>query len=151
MQPLEHGEIKRLLDLTDETGHRLYLVGGYPRDALLKAEGKLDKLVPKDFDFAIEGGHGFAFAKHVAGQMEGHFVPLDEPNDTARVVLPNNTIFDFSGCVGGTIQSDLWRRDFTINSLVWDPRQPDCILDYSTGLADLQSKRVRALSRGLVR
>jgi poly(A) polymerase len=149
MQPLEHEEVKRLLGVTEETGHRIYLVGGYPRDALLKEEGNLDKVGPKDFDFAIEGGHGFAFAKHVAGQMEGHFVPLDEPNDTARVVLPSNTIFDFSGCVGGTIQSDVWRRDFTINSLVWDPQVPEYILDYSTGLADLQSRRVRALSEAV--
>ncbi len=147
MQPLEHEEVKLLLGLTGETGHRIYLVGGYPRDALLFEEGTVQRGNAKDFDFAVEGGHGFALAKHFAAQVGGHFVPLDEENDTARVVLSRDVICDFAGCVGGTIESDVWRRDFSLNSLVWDPRQPQSIIDYTGGFADLKAKRVRALSQ----
>lgn len=146
VRPLQHEEVRGALELANGTGHRLYLVGGYLRDAL---DGRLGDGASggcKDFDFAVEGGTGFAFAKHVANSFEGHFVPLDEDNDTARVVLPNGSVMDFSGCVGGTIGADVWRRDFSINALIWDPQQPDELVDYVGGLADLKSKTIRAIA-----
>jgi poly(A) polymerase len=151
IQPASHDDLKRVLAIADETGHRLYLVGGYLRDALLVAFGKMtssDKPV-KDFDFAVEGGHGFVFAKYVADKMNGHFVPLDEANDTARVVLDNGNTLDFAGCVGGTIEADVWRRDFTINSLVWDPLDAEQITDYVGSLSDLENLTIRAVSESV--
>jgi putative nucleotidyltransferase with HDIG domain len=144
VRPLQHEEIRGSLELANGSGHRLYLVGGYLRDALGSHLPK--DHVCKDFDFAVEGGTGFAFAKHVANSFEGHFVPLDEENDTARVVMPTGSVLDFSGCVGGTIASDVWRRDFSINALVWDPSHPDELTDFVGGLEDLKNKSIRALS-----
>jgi putative nucleotidyltransferase with HDIG domain len=144
VRPLQHDEIRGLVELANGTGHRIFLVGGYLRDAIIASDSL--ESTAADFDFAVEGGTGFAFAKHVANSFEGHFVPLDENNDTARVVLPTGALFDFSGCVGGNIAADVWRRDFSINALVWDPQQPDEIIDYVGGLADLESRSVRALS-----
>jgi poly(A) polymerase len=141
--PLRYEEVQSAVSLAQGTGHRIYLVGGYLRDAL---GSFAERKACKDFDFAVAGGTGFAFAKHVANSMEGHFVPLDEDNDTARVVLQNGTILDFSGCVGGTIDADVWRRDFSINALVWDPEQPESVIDYTGGLADLKKKQVRAIA-----
>lgn len=141
VKPLQHLEIRGAVELANGTGHHLYLVGGYLRDTISASNS-----VCKDFDFAVEGGTGFAFAKHFANSFEGHFVPLDEQNDTARVVMPTGAVLDFSGCVGGTIAADVWRRDFSINALVWDATQPDEIVDYVGGLADLDNKTVRALS-----
>ncbi len=143
--PLQYEEISQTLEIADDTGHRLYLVGGYLRDAL-GSHLPSGERVPKDFDFAVEGGSAFAFASLVATKLGGHFVPLDEGTDTARVVLDHGTIIDFAGCVDGTIGSDVWRRDFSINALVWDPTRPDEILDYVSGYKDLQNKKVRALS-----
>ena len=144
VRPLQHEEVRRALELAKSTGHQLYLVGGYLRDALGSHLGK--GFVCKDFDFAVEGGTGFAFAKHVANSLGGHFVPLDEENDTARVVLESGSVLDFAGCVGGTIDADVWRRDFSINALVWDPEQPEELIDYVGGMADLERKVVRALA-----
>ncbi len=144
VRPLKHEEVRSSLELAQNTGHRLYLVGGYLRDALGSHLG--NGFVCKDFDFAVAGGTGFAFAKHVANSLNGHFVPLDEENDTARVVLAGGSVLDFAGCVGGTIDSDVWRRDFSINALVWDPQQPDELVDYVGGKADLEKKIIRALS-----
>jgi putative nucleotidyltransferase with HDIG domain len=144
VRPLQHEEIRGSLELANGSGHRIYLVGGYLRDAL--GSHLPSDHVCKDFDFAVEGGTGFAFAKHVANSFEGHFVPLDESNDTARVVMPTGSVLDFSGCVGGTIASDVWRRDFSINALVWDPSHPDELIDFVGGLGDLKTKTIRALS-----
>jgi poly(A) polymerase len=151
MQPAELDDVKRVLAVAAGTGHKLYLVGGYLRDALLFASGKKSggEKESKDFDFAVEGGHAFVFAKYVADKLGGHFVGLDEANDTARVVLDNGSTLDFAGCVGGTIEADVWRRDFTINSLVWDPMDPVNIIDYVGGLSDLESLTIRAVSESV--
>jgi len=121
----------------------LYLVGGYIRDVLL---AKCDHQAPKDFDYAVSGGSGFSFAQALALELQGHFVPLDQENDTARVVVEDGTTFDFAGCVGGNIEADIWRRDFSINALFWDPNHPEIIVDIVGAAADLKKGVVRALS-----
>jgi putative nucleotidyltransferase with HDIG domain len=121
-------------------------VGGYLRDLLIHQEKVLAKEIAKDFDFAVAGGSAFALAKDFAQEHGGHFVPLDQESDTARVVMDDRTVVDFAGCVGADIQSDIKRRDFSINALYWDPARPDEINDLVEGMADIKSRKVRALS-----
>jgi putative nucleotidyltransferase with HDIG domain len=127
-----------------DSGSRIYLVGGYLRDILIHPD---KPGFSKDFDFALAGGSGFALAREFASKFKGHFVPLDEKTDTARVVMDDRTVLDFAGCVGGDIRSDIKRRDFSINALFWDPEHPHQINDLVGGLADIKDKRVRALSQ----
>lgn len=87
-----------------------------------------------------------AFAKELAERSAGHFVLLDEENDTARVVTDDGDCFDFAACVGGSLETDLKRRDFTINALAWDPAQPEQIIDIVGGLADIEEKKIRVIS-----
>src|SRR5262245_37405071 len=119
LHPLEHDTNVQVLAAARRADLKLYLVGGYLRDAFmgrLKANGfKLD------LDYAVAGGPAIGFAQAVADELRGHFVLLDEKNDTARVVLEDGTNLDFAGCAGGGIATDLRRRDFTINALAWDP------------------------------
>lgn len=143
-QPLNLEVVRCVFALAKESNLTLYIVGGYLRDALLGCEDGIDEQVAKDLDFAVEGGSAFAFASQVASQLSGHFVPLDQSNDTARVVLVGETILDFSGCVGGSIASDVRRRDFTINALVWSEEKPEKILDFHTGVNDLKRRLIRA-------
>jgi len=127
-----------------ERGIRVYLVGGFLRDALW---GRLSAGRPaKDFDYAVASGSAVSFARFLAGRLSGHFVLLDQDFDTARIVLESGQILDFAGCLGGSIEADVRRRDFTINGLVWDPESPDEILDLCGGLADVQGKVVRAIA-----
>jgi putative nucleotidyltransferase with HDIG domain len=121
-------------------------VGGYLRDLLIHQEKVLAKEIAKDFDFAVAGGSAFALAKDFAQEHGGHFVPLDQESDTARVVMDDRTVVDFAGCVGADIQSDIKRRDFSINALYWDPAKPDEISDLVEGMTDIKSRKVRALS-----
>lgn len=143
--PLNQEVNKAVVTAADAAGVKVYLVGGYVRDALLKRFS--EKCPPKDFDYAVSHGSAVAFARDViAPQLDGHFVMLDEANDTARVVLHGGIQIDFAGCVGGGIQTDIRRRDLTINALVWDPAVPDSVRDDVGGIHDLDSKTIRAIS-----
>jgi poly(A) polymerase len=143
--PLDHAVNQRVLALSESSGVVLYIVGGYLRDALL---GKFSGgAKPKDIDYAVAGGSAFAFAKRVADELNGHFVPLDESSDTARVVLTEESVsMDFAGCVGGSIERDVLRRDFTINALVWNSREPNTVTDLVGGIEDLKSLTIRAIT-----
>ncbi|MBI2812603.1 MAG: HDIG domain-containing protein [Candidatus Melainabacteria bacterium] len=143
--PLDHEVNRRVLALSESSGVNLYIVGGYLRDALL---GRFNSVVkPKDIDYAVADGSAFAFARRVADELNGHFVPLDESSDTARVVLTDEAVsMDFAGCVGGSIEKDVLRRDFTINALVWNSREPNTVTDLVGGIEDLKSLTIRAIS-----
>ncbi|MFN8553423.1 MAG: HDIG domain-containing protein [Candidatus Obscuribacterales bacterium] len=143
--PLDHTVNQRVLALSETCGINLYIVGGYLRDALLGRFNANSK--PKDIDYAVADGSAFDFAKRVADELHGHFVPLDESSDTARVVLTDEAVsMDFAGCVGGSIETDVLRRDFTINALVWNSREPNTVTDLVGGIEDLKSLTIRAIS-----
>jgi tRNA nucleotidyltransferase/poly(A) polymerase len=119
----------------------LYLVGGAVRDALLG-------VATHDLDFAVPAG-ALKLARELANKLPGAFFPLDEQNDTARIVLRNpdgtRDSLDFAGFRGPDLESDLRGRDFTVNALAIDLRtgQP---IDVLGGLQDLRAKRLRACS-----
>lgn len=140
--PLKQPWPRQALEDASRRGLKLYLVGGYVRDAMLKRDGGS----VKDFDFAVVGGSAVAFAEAFATAHGGHFVLLDRDLDTARVVAEDATIIDFAGCMGATIEQDLHRRDFTVNALAWDAERPDTIIDLVGGVEDLHAKRIRAIS-----
>lgn len=143
LHPLEQDVNVRVLAVARRTGVKIYLVGGYLRDLLAGCLG--GNSLPKDFDYAVCGG-AVPFARAVAAELNGHFVLLDADSDTARVVLDDGTVLDFAGCVGGGIESDVVRRDFTMNALAWDPDRPDEILDLVGGRADIAGRIIRAIS-----
>ncbi len=114
--PATLGKIARLLA---SQGRQGYIVGGFIRDWLLG--GKTN-----DIDIAVSGT-AITIAHEVAREIGGKFAPLDEVNDLARVVMiegerQNQKFrraewhFDFS-TFSQNIESDLARRDFTINAM----------------------------------
>ncbi len=111
----------------------LYLVGGTIRDILLGIE-------PKDYDFAVSGS-GVNFAKTYARKSGGAFVLLSKQDDEARVVA-DEIIYDFIGLGRKGINTDLKRRDFTINAMALDLDKQE-FLDPFKGLDDLNKGVVR--------
>ncbi len=114
-----------------------YLVGGTLRDLLLERPvSDLDIVVPEK---------AMTIARHFARLVGGAFVPLDWETETARVVVTNN-IFDFSTMKGETIEDDLSKRDFTINSLAVEIETSDRfagkLIDPFNGFQDLHAKRL---------
>lgn len=143
--------LKVLYQLKD-AGYQAYLVGGCVRDLLLGRE-------PKDFDVATDAlpeevkrlfrncrliGRRFRLAhvhfgreiievatfraQHDEGVGEGHV-------ENGRILRDN---------VYGTLESDAWRRDFTINALYYDIRDFS-VIDYTGGLDDLNAGVLRLI------
>ncbi|MBC8332477.1 MAG: CCA tRNA nucleotidyltransferase [Anaerolineae bacterium] len=120
----------------------IYLVGGSVRDLLL---GRTSH----DYDFAMPGD-ALRVARALANAINGAYYPLDAERGTARIIYTGEdgkrVIIDFASLRGNTLEEDLAARDFTINALALDLRQPDALLDPLGGAADLHAKILRACS-----
>jgi tRNA nucleotidyltransferase/poly(A) polymerase len=119
--------------------HKIYLVGGAVRDAILGVESH-------DFDFAVDRD-AIGLARDVAEELHAAFYVLDRKSETARVLLDRQTgirdVLDFSSFRGANIADDLKGRDFTINAMAYEPRGQS-LVDPLHGAADLGAKLVRA-------
>ena len=125
--------------VAEARGRRIYLVGGSVRDALMGRPAT-------DFDFAVSGS-GLEFARAFAARVRGALVILSEPDDEARVVCRDLT-FDFNGFADRTIESDIMRRDFTINALAVELTggTPGELLDMVDGRRAIERRLIRPVS-----
>ncbi|MEO0755870.1 MAG: CCA tRNA nucleotidyltransferase [Cyanobacteria bacterium J06648_16] len=119
-------------DLLPPTAH---LVGGSVRDALLHRQA--DYL---DLDFVLPA-QAIETASRIAKCYRAGFVVLDAQNQIARAVFDQATI-DFAQQVGPTLETDLRRRDFTINAIAYHP-STDRLIDPLGGIADLKQQTLR--------
>ena len=108
----------------------VYLVGGSVRDALLKR-----KTTYLDLDFIILD-QAVSIARNIAKEYQAGFVVLDAERKIARVVFKGTTV-DFAEIEGNSLEEDLWRRDFTINAIAYNPFT-DELIDLFNALKDLQ-------------
>lgn len=138
----------------------LYLVGGSVRDGyLLGAAKDLDYLVtgvPSDVLIALLEAHGRV---DVVGRSFGviRFIP-DGATAAVDIALPRREIstgsghrdfaVDFDPSI--PVETDLGRRDFTINAMAQDVANGR-LIDPFGGLADLRARRLRAVSPGALR
>lgn len=128
-----------------------HVVGGLPRDMLL---GR----TTFDIDLVVPGG-AMQIARSVADALGATFVPLDEAHQVARVVFSEGERhwnLDFAAA-RGTIEQDLRARDFTVNAMaiamdeLGSGSPQVTVIDPVGGLADLDAKRLRAVSDGAFR
>ncbi len=139
-----------LNDVLRQQAIRGYVVGGFVRDMLLHRD-------TADIDIAVSGD-ALEVAAKVAEALNGRYVPLDETNRVARVVISG----DRTGTAGeewqvdfatftGSIEQDLARRDFTINAMAVDLAEllEDSgslpLVDPYDGRGDLGRRVVRSL------
>jgi tRNA nucleotidyltransferase (CCA-adding enzyme) len=139
-------------DVADEAGFPVYLVGGIVRDLFLH--------VPNlDIDIVVEGD-GVVFAgmllKKTGGRMKTHL-----KFGTAVVVLPEGIKIDIATArleyyespaalptiELSSIKKDLYRRDFTINTLAvrLNHKRYGELIDFFSGLRDIKDKTIRVL------
>jgi tRNA nucleotidyltransferase (CCA-adding enzyme) len=136
--------------VADEMDLRAYVVGGFVRDLLLDNENL-------DLDVVAEG-NGTQFAIEISKAMNGS-VRSYESFGTSTVTLENGNKIDVAtarkesylnpGALPtverGSIESDLFRRDFTINSLAIILNGDDSfkLIDFFNGQNDLNEKVLR--------
>jgi len=143
-----------------KSGYQAFLVGGGVRDLLLG-------LRPKDFDIATDAhpeeirklfrnsrliGRRFRLAHvrfgrdlvEVATFRAGSNEPEEDEqqrSDSGRILRDN---------VYGSIDEDIWRRDFTVNALYYNI-EDFSVWDYTGGMADLEARTLRLIDDPWVR
>ncbi|MFO7577494.1 MAG: CBS domain-containing protein, partial [Pelovirga sp.] len=144
--------LEQLGDVADQLDMRAYLVGGIVRDLLLRQNNL-------DVDVVVEGdgiAFALAFAKQVPCRVRQH-----EKFGTAVIVLPDGFKIDVATAriefydspaalpqvEDASIRHDLYRRDFTINTLTVALNRDSFghVLDFFGGQRDLRDKAIRVL------
>jgi tRNA nucleotidyltransferase (CCA-adding enzyme) len=115
------------------------MVGGAVRDALLNRRREY-----LDLDFVL-AENAVKTARAIANHYKAGFVLLDAERQIARVVFKNATA-DFAQQEGETLETDLHRRDFTINAIAYNPHS-QVFIDPLQGRTDLAAGIIRMVSR----
>ena len=157
--PVEHQQIFNLCRELSETiaqVESVYVVGGVVRDLILGRE-------PVDTDISVVGDAG-AFSGALAGRL-GAARPTESEFLTFKITLGNTsegaTSIDVTTAraetyaepaalpdvVHSSIEDDLGRRDFTVNSMGISLSGSDWgnLVDPMNGLGDIMRKRIRVL------
>ncbi len=137
----------------DSCNVNVFLVGGFVRDLLL------DKIC-KDIDIVVEE-NAIDFARKYSEHFNYHLVTFPKFK-TAIVSFPNIGKIDFSSSRSeyyekpgslpiiekSSIRNDLFRRDFTINSIAIQINSGNFgrLIDFFGGRRDLQQKMIKVLN-----
>jgi tRNA nucleotidyltransferase (CCA-adding enzyme) len=136
----------------DELGYSVYAVGGFVRDLLMRVENF-------DMDIVVEGD-----GIRLAEEFEKKFpcrIRTHKKFGTAIILFPDGLkidvatarleVYDSPAALPtvemGSIKMDLYRRDFTINTLAiqLNPKAFGELIDFFGGVRDIKEKVVRVL------
>ena len=130
-----------VLDTLNANGYEAYVVGGAVRDLLIGCK-------PKDFDIVTEATPRTVRKLFRNSRIIGRRFRL------VHVVFPDQLIevstfrsedaTDSENNIFGTLTEDAQRRDFTINSLYYNPSNSR-LLDFHGGFNDLNNRILRAV------
>ncbi len=138
-----------------EAGFKIYLIGGVVRDLILEKE-------IFDTDVTVEGD-ATAFCHILADKKICKIVQVQNDLKTVKAVFKNNVEIDFASTrqefypkkghlpmivrVGCSLEEDVWRRDFTVNSLALSLNIEDFgdVIDYVGGVDDLKKCMLKVL------
>ncbi len=138
--------------IADDEGLSVYVVGGFVRDIILGVENL-------DIDIVVEGD-ALRFSEKLADYYCAHLTKHDrfgtavvvlEDDFKIDVVTARKEYYEYPASLpvieGGTIKDDLFRRDFTINSMAIKLNKSGFgnIVDFYGGRRDLQMGLIRIL------
>jgi len=118
----------------------IYLVGGFLRDYLLGKESK-------ELDFII-APFSYETLNTFSKILKGRIIPLDEERKYFRIITNINNkdyIFDFTTPLEKSLLDELKRRDFTINTILFDIKNLK-VIDLLNGIKDLKEGKLRICS-----
>lgn len=145
-------ELVSIGKLSAEIGYRVFLVGGVVRDIIMgKQNLDIDLVVEGDAtvllsEYARRKGYSyFYYPEFLTGYIKT-FSGIKIDFATAR-----REIYEYPGAYPkierASVEEDLLRRDFTINSLIVEITEGSfgTLLDYFGGLTDIKEKRIKVL------
>ena len=136
----------------DELGYSVYAVGGFVRDLLLRVENF-------DIDIVVEGD-GIRFAEEFEKKSPcrirthkkfGTAIILFADNLKVDVATARWEVYDSPAALptveSASIKMDLYRRDFTINTLAiqLNPKSFGELIDFFGGVKDIKERVIRVL------
>ncbi|MEI7541685.1 MAG: hypothetical protein WCJ94_00320 [bacterium] len=143
--------VKDIGALADKYSFRAYIVGGMVRDIFLNRK-------TVDVDVVVLG-NGMKFAKIIADELKGAYKEF-EKFKTAKIFFKNNWVdissaraetYEKSGALPtvslSSLKEDLYRRDFTINSMAISINKDNFgeLFDYFCGTLDMNNKILRTM------
>jgi tRNA nucleotidyltransferase (CCA-adding enzyme) len=144
--------IKQIRDYADNMEYRVFIVGGFVRDLLLG-------LPNLDLDLVVEGD-GISFSKSLAEYL-GVRIFFHERFGTANLYFNDGFKIDIAttrkefyeypaalpAVETGSLQHDLYRRDFTINAMAIGINKDNMgeLFDFFSGQSDLKQGIIRVL------
>lgn len=144
--------LKMIGNTADEMGVNAYVVGGFVRDLFLFRPNE-------DIDVVIEGD-GISFAKKYAALVKAR-IHSYEKFGTAVIIFKDGFKIDVASArleyykfpaalpivEMGSIKLDLYRRDFTINtlSIQLNPHKFGTLIDFFSAQKDIKEKAIRVL------
>jgi tRNA nucleotidyltransferase (CCA-adding enzyme) len=144
--------LKTIGEKADEIGYDAYVVGGFVRDLFLYRTNE-------DIDIVIEGD-GIAFAKEFVKTADAR-IHSYEKFGTAVIIFPDGFKIDVASArmeyykfpaalptvEMSSIKLDLFRRDFTINtmSIQLNPNRFGLLIDFFAAQKDIKEKTIRVL------
>jgi tRNA nucleotidyltransferase (CCA-adding enzyme) len=140
-------------ELAAAMGSRAYLVGGSVRDIIMRVNSL-------DLDVVFEG-NAIEFARNFAARHPQAAVKENPKFATAKLILPDQPPIDLASARleyyqspaalpevrMSSIKLDLYRRDFTINTLAihLNPDNYGTLIDFFDGLHDIKEGIIRVL------
>ena len=147
--------LKLCSKIADEHNFKIYLIGGIVRDLILKRKSL-------DIDITVEGD-AVKFCHILAEKNCCKILQVQNELKTAKALFDGEIEIDFASTrqefyphrghlpvvvkIGCSLQEDVYRRDFTINSLAMSLNKKDYgdVIDYVGGIKDLSNKKIRVL------
>lgn len=131
--------IRRINDLFQENGYEIYLVGGCVRDMLLDR-------VPDDYDFCCS-----ATPQEMTKILKENQIEYDDSGSIVGYVIAmlDGEKIDLVQYKGGSLEEDLFDRDFTMNAMVYDIERQE-IIDYQGGKADIENRQIRCCNMATI-
>lgn len=136
-------------------GFKIYLIGGVVRDLILKKQ-------VFDIDVTVEG-NAADFCHLIADKKLCKILQVQNELKTVKALFANRVEIDFASTrqelyprqgqlpvvvrIGCSLEEDIYRRDFTVNSLAMSLNRKDFgnVIDYAGGVEDLKKKTLKVL------
>ena len=134
---LHHPAVQALVEAAGEV--ETHLVGGVLRDRTLG-------LPLKDIDVVV-ASRGREIAERLAETLPARLVLLGGKEFAAYRLVAEELDVDLWDRAGTTMDQDLARRDFTVNSFALDARTGE-LVDPFGGVGDMERRLLRATTRG---